>query len=320
MSFLFKFERTGKQNKEAALSKKNVLLHGPSGTGKELAAALFSQRVAPKAAFVRHNAALFATEEEAATTLFGVESHVFSGVHHRKGVIEEAKGGVLFLDETHNLPPRLQKSLLRVIETGETRRIGNNHPVSADIRFVFASNATDPTAGLVHDLYARLHVVHIPSLKERTADIPSIFLAVLNNVCKAHGLDPAPIVRHLKGDHMETLCLATFETDNIRGLIDLADRIAANIGAKIPLPAAVDDVFTERFHDNPVAHRQELKTASDPNEGYASVYEQNKQLIVTIHHRLDGNISAMERALKARGISCSRRWLTHYVRTWGLRR
>ena len=207
-----------------------------------------------------------------------------------------------------------------MIESGETKRIGNNTSMDADVRFVFASNVSNPTAGLIPDLYARLHVVRIPSLRERAADIPSIFIAVLNKVFKAQGLDPTVVANHLKGDHMESLCLDAFETENVQGLVDIADRIAANIADRVPLSQAVDEVFTERFKDGPVARRQEHESKPVSRRGHASIYEKNKQLIVTTYHHCEGNISAVARTLNEQGISCSRRWLTHYAKAWGLRR
>ena len=303
---------------EAVTSGRHLLLHGPSGTGKELAARVIAERAAPKRPWVVHNAAQFATEEEAATTLFGVEESVFSGVRQRKGIIEEAEKGVLFLDETHNLPARLQKSLLRVIENGETKRIGSNTARAFAVRFILASNIEDDTAGLAHDLFARLRVVRIPSLKERRADIPSIFSAVMTAMAAARQIDAAPLISHMGGDHMETLCLEEFERDNIRGLIDVADRILSEVETGAVPNLAVDDVFRERFRSGAVAARQMLSSSS-PCHSVSSEYEQNKQLIVSIYQRRGGNVSAVARELKELGISCSRRWLTHYIKAWGLR-
>jgi DNA-binding NtrC family response regulator len=265
-----------------------------------------------------HNAAQFANDEEAATTLFGVESNVFSGVVQRKGVIEEAQNGVLFLDETHNLPPRLQKSLLRVIENGEVKRIGRTRPIVSSVRFVLASNVEDETAGLVHDLYARMRVVRIPSLKQRTADIPSIFFSILKNDCKKRGVNPDPVSAHMGADHMEALCLDGFETENIRGLIDLIDRVVSNLIAGAPVGRAVDDIFQSQFKDNPIALRHSLRTTESPVPCDSS-YEKNKHLIISAYQRHGGNISAVVRDLKGREICCSRRWLTHYIEKWGLR-
>jgi arginine utilization regulatory protein len=71
-----------------------------------------------------HTAAAFATEDQAAASLFGVRDGVFTGVSEKPGLIREADGKALFLDEAHRLPPRLQGSLLRAVEQGRICRIG----------------------------------------------------------------------------------------------------------------------------------------------------------------------------------------------------
>ena len=112
---------------QAAVSGRHVLLAGPSGAGKELCAqalAIMMGAGRKPLSLTAHNAARFTSEEEAASTLFGIGSKVFSNVDPRPGVVEQAHGGALFLDEIHNLPERVQRSLLRVIEDGLLSRIG----------------------------------------------------------------------------------------------------------------------------------------------------------------------------------------------------
>ncbi|MCP4199219.1 MAG: sigma-54-dependent Fis family transcriptional regulator [Proteobacteria bacterium] len=113
---------------QAAISGRHILLAGPSGAGKELCAhALASMMGTPNAPLplIAHNAARFTSEEEAASTLFGIGPKVFSNVDSRPGLVEQAHSGALFLDEIHNLPERVQRSLLRVIEDGlRNRSIG----------------------------------------------------------------------------------------------------------------------------------------------------------------------------------------------------
>jgi transcriptional regulator with AAA-type ATPase domain len=95
-----------------ALAKNHLLINGPSGAGKELSARAYAALL--NRDLIIHNSAAFATEEEAASTLFGVRPGVFTGVAEREGFIRKADGKALFLDEIHNLPDRLQKTGLTI--------------------------------------------------------------------------------------------------------------------------------------------------------------------------------------------------------------
>ncbi len=303
---------------DAASSARHVLLAGPTGTGKELAARAIASMTAadsgvpPK--LLAHNAARFSSAEEAAATLFGVGARVFSGVDERAGLIAQAHGGALFLDEVHNLPARVQRSLLRVIEDGQTARIGEAATAPADVRFIFASNAPGETRGLAGDLFARLRLVRIPQLAERIADIPNIFEAVLTKTFERYSLDAALVLPLLEADHYEALCLDGFPSENIRGLVDLADRIATRISRGSAPLKAVETVFGSKYGDGPVARRGEPNKTKGPLH-----YEENRDLIIAAYRECHGNLSAAERLLKSRGLSCSRRWLAKYLEKWGAR-
>ncbi|MCP4605478.1 MAG: FHA domain-containing protein, partial [Proteobacteria bacterium] len=109
----------------------NILLAGPSGCGKEVAARAFAELL--RRPLEVQNAARYSSEEEATSTLFGVGKKVFSNVDERQGFIEKADGGIFFLDEAHNLPRRVQKSLLRVVEDGKIGRIGETDSKEVDV-------------------------------------------------------------------------------------------------------------------------------------------------------------------------------------------
>ena len=305
--------------KEAARSKRHLLLAGPSGVGKELAArtvAAIAGEGGPALKVTAHNAARFASEDEATTTLFGVGSRVFTNVESRPGLIETATDGVLFLDEIHNLPSRVQRSLLRVMEDGITSRIGETAEHAVSVRFVFASNAPAPEYGLAPDLLARLRVVSIPTLEERVADIPRIFKVLLSRALERCGLEPRTVVPLLGGDHFEAICLDGFVADNVRGLIDLADRIVTRIDTGVAPQEAVLTIFADRFSDGPVAKRYRERDGEGPGSSH---YEQNREIIMAVYRECRGNLSATERTLKARGIKCTRRWLGVFAEKWGLR-
>ncbi len=302
---------------DAALSVRHILLTGPSGTGKELASrALFQamQETNKSGAFVTHNAARFANEEEASTTLFGVGPKVFSNVEGREGLIEQANNGVLFLDEVHNLPERVQRTLLRIMEDGQFSRIGETTSRRVNVRFVLASNAAGETCGVAYDLFARLRRVRIPALDERPSDIPEIFRRVLRLAAKKYSVDGERVVANLAADHYEAICLDGLPLDNVRGLVDLADRIMTRVAGGAEPGGAIQDVFSERFSGSIVVTRN----SGAQNDG-AAHYVYNKEYIVAAYRECRMNISATERVLKSRGLQCSRRWLTYYLERWGVK-
>ncbi len=158
-----------------------VLVEGESGSGKELVArALHRAGLRRDRPFVSVNCAAL-PEDLVEAELFGHARGAFTGaVGDRPGVFEEAQGGTLFLDEIGELSPRAQAKLLRVIQEGELRRVGENTLRRVDARLVAATNRDlrqDANAGRFRrDLLYRLDVVRIcvPPLRERREDIAAI--------------------------------------------------------------------------------------------------------------------------------------------------
>jgi DNA-binding NtrC family response regulator len=157
----------------AARADAHVLLHGASGTGKELAAAAI-HRLSARAGrpFVARNAATFPDGLIDAELFGNVKNYPNPGMAERPGLVGEADGGTLFLDEIGELPAALQAHLLRVLDSGgEYQRLGDARPRRADVRVVAATNR-DP-GELKHDLAARLAVrVELPPLDARRDDVP----------------------------------------------------------------------------------------------------------------------------------------------------
>ena len=179
----------------AAAAQGTVLITGETGTGKELAArAIHAQ--SPRAArpFVAVNCAAL-TESLLEAELFGHAKGAFTGAAGaRAGLIEHAESGTLFLDEIGTLSKGLQAKLLRALESGEVRRIGENDSRRVDARFVAATNidlrAATASGGFRNDLYYRLdvHHVHMPPLRERSDDIPLLVSHFLSRYGTAAGV------------------------------------------------------------------------------------------------------------------------------------
>jgi transcriptional regulator with AAA-type ATPase domain len=264
-----------------------------------------------------HNAARFSSKEEAATTLFGVGKRIFSNVDERPGFLEQAHGGILFLDEAHCLPKRVQKSLLRFAEDGLIARIGRTEPKKVDVRLILASNEPSPLFGLAKDLVQRLRVVDIPPLSRRRADIPSLFTHMLEKSLKSVDADAPPVDKLIEVEHCQSMILDGFEAGNVRELIDLADRIATRIESGADPYKAVDDIFFKRFKTG-YPPRDDGETGPDPSKtGEISAIDNFPKdickIIEAAYSWHKGNVSAIQRELHKHDLTVSRRRIAKYL-------
>ena len=165
----------------AAAAPFPVLIEGESGTGKELVArALHEEGPRRDETFAAVNCATF-SDDLIETELFGHAKGAFTGaVQSRRGLLEASSGGTVFLDEVGELSPRAQAKLLRTLQDGEIRKVGENVTRRLDLRVVAATNRTlagEAAEGRFRrDLLYRLDVVHlqVPPLRDRGGDVTKL--------------------------------------------------------------------------------------------------------------------------------------------------
>ena len=265
----------------AAPSESTVLIEGESGTGKELAArALHRNSRRADKPFVAINCAAI-PETLLESDLFGHERGAFTGAAVlKKGRLEVADGGVVFLDEIGELAPALQVKLLRVLQEREFERVGGTHTIKVDIRLIAATNCDLDEAvrkGLFRqDLYYRLAVVKLtmPALREHRDDIPMLTRHFVQKYAKRSKVKPKPVSREAMA------ALVNYEwPGNVRELENAIER-ALVMGAS-------DSVLLEDLPESLL----EQESPAEMHEGkyHASVKELKKQLIVDAVEQTRGN-------------------------------
>ncbi|MCF6254170.1 MAG: sigma-54 dependent transcriptional regulator [Thiomicrorhabdus sp.] len=170
-----------------------ILITGKSGTGKELfARAIHYNSNRSKGLFLAENCGAF-PDQLLESELFGYKKGAFTGAYFDHiGLIEQASGGTLFLDEIGEISPAFQVKLLRVLQEGEIRPIGQTKPRKVDVRIVAATNRNleeEVRKGRFReDLYYRLvgYTIHLPELNERKEDIPLLAEQYLNKLCQQY--------------------------------------------------------------------------------------------------------------------------------------
>ena len=194
--------------RKVAQYKSTILITGESGTGKELVArALHYNSDRAQNPFIPVNCGAI-PENLLESELFGHAKGAFTdAIRTKKGLFEEADGGTLFLDEIGELPLPLQVKLLRVLQEGEIRRVGESKPIQVDVRIVAATVkdlAKEASEGKFRDdLFYRLNVlpIHIPPLRERKEDIPLL----VNHFINVHNQSLNKRVAGIEPKALETL-------------------------------------------------------------------------------------------------------------------
>jgi DNA-binding NtrC family response regulator len=231
---------------KVAPTEARVLITGENGTGKELVARWIHEK-SPRAGMpmVEVNCASIPTEL-IESELFGHEKGSFtSAIKQRIGKFEQAHGGTLFLDEIGDMSLTAQAKVLRAIQEGKIARVGGDKEIKVDVRIVAATNkdllAEIDKGNFRMDLYHRLSVIliHVPTLNERSEDIPLIADSFLEDACTDNGIP----IKKFSTDGYEALKEVVW-TGNIRELRNVIERLVILCGETI----TGEDVF---IYSNP---------------------------------------------------------------------
>jgi DNA-binding NtrC family response regulator len=250
---------------QAARTDATVLIMGESGTGKELVARAihdFSRRKTRP--FLSVNCSGL-TDTLLESELFGYIRGAFTGAAgDRGGLFEAADGGTLFLDELASTSPQFQASLLRVLQSGEVRRVGSTQSRRVDVRVIGASNA--PLRDLVaagnfrSDLFYRLSVlsIELPPLRARTGDVELL----TSHFLQQHGQGEQPL--HLTSEAMAALNAHDFP-GNVRELENALRRaVALSTGGLITIDCLPPEIAATR-PGSPAAAAQQRLIADRPS-------------------------------------------------------
>jgi len=266
-----------------------VLILGESGTGKELVAkSIHEKSKRHRHPFVAVNCASL-QDTLLESELFGHVKGAFTGAHEtRLGLFEVADRGTLFLDEVGELPIGIQAKLLRVLESGEIRRLGDSKAIFVDTRIITATNknlASEVKRGnFREDLFFRINIVHmsLPPLRERKEDIPLL----IEHFLKMHKINM--VEKKISSEVLECLTEHSW-AGNIRELKNLIEHMV------ILTDGEIIDVC-----NLPEEIREYAKAGAHKLDDNSSLSNLERQHIIKTLSRLNGNKS---RGAKALGIS-----------------
>lgn len=267
---------------KVARTDSTIIIRGESGTGKELVARAIHHN-SPRAGkpFVAINCAVL-TESLLASELFGHEKGSFTGaIAQKKGKLEVADGGTVFLDEMGELALPLQAELLRVIQEQEFERVGGINSIKVNIRLIAATNRNLEQAmkdgGFRQDLYYRLNVVRVttPPLRQRREDIPllaSYFAKKYSEKCK----------RPIKGISPETRAILINYNwpGNVRELENAIERAVVMGSTEILLPEDLPETLLDDTENT---------AGGSVIKFYEAVHEAKKRIILNALEQVGWN-------------------------------
>ena len=274
------------QARKVAATDVSVLINGETGTGKEVfARAIHSESQRRSEAFLALNCSAF-SRELLESELFGYKAGAFTGaVKDKRGLLEEANHGTIFLDEIGEMALELQSKLLRVLETGEFVKVGDTKTTHVDVRILSATNRNlkeEIASGRFReDLYFRLSVFRImlPPLRQRKEDILLLARQFIERYAKQIGR-PAPVL----SSEAKSLFLSYPWPGNVREMMNAVEHALIVCDGKITR------------HDLPIDMLSgDTSTADDDAFDLKSV-ERNH--IIKVLHHTHGNKTETARMLK----------------------
>ena len=258
-------------------SDADALIIGETGAGKEVVArSLHDISARAKGPFIAINCAAL-PETLIESELFGHEAGAFPGaLRARYGKFEHARGGTILLDEIGSMPVDLQAKFLRVLQERTITRLGSNEAVPRDLRFLATSRvdlAAEVAAGRFRaDLFYRLNVatIRVPSLAQRRADIPLLFLHLVREACARYGREDLEVAPEVLSEIAERDW-----PGNVRELRNAADRLVLGLETGLD-SAGAQDAPSTRLADKVAAYERQLIANAITAHGGAlkPVYEQ----------------------------------------------
>jgi two-component system nitrogen regulation response regulator NtrX len=299
-----------------APTKANVLITGPSGTGKELVSREI-HRLSTRAdkPFIKVNCAAI-PRELIESELFGHEKGAFTGAEkNKRGFFEQAHGGTVFLDEIGDMDLAAQAKVLRALQSGEVSRVGSEHTFHVDVRVLAATNKEldKAVAGgeFRGDLFFRLNVfpIKVPNLDTRKDDIALLATFFMKAFFEENGIKPKP----MRTEVLQALVRRKWP-GNVRELKNVVERAVILSGDQITIADLPEDPHLDPFEDVDGSAPLTTPDGRRPTLREFRVHAERRHIIETLVEH-EWNVS---RAAIALGVE--RTNLHKKIRAYGIRR
>ncbi len=269
-----------------------VLILGETGTGKELAArTLWQQSKRVEMPFVPVNCGAL-SENLVESELFGHRKGAFTGADRdHKGLFEVANGGTLFLDEVGELNKNIQVKLLRFLESGEIRRVGETEPFRTEVRILCATNRDLRTMirgdDFREDLYFRINTfeIRLPALRERRADIPDLARHLLARAARR----PVDQISGLISPEAIDVLLEHDWPGNVRELANVMEHAYIISGGEMITPEHLPHHICAAPGTTPTLKLQPASLSGPPAPGSRTLHEIEMEHVLRVVEKHNNN-------------------------------